>query len=90
MLKNVFNPMLKYIQSQGKIYSIAEQNIFIPMSIYSISMVTRSQRHVAFRNRKRSPTFATEERGCSPGTYEVYRRVGVHGLRGTLAGFLEN
>ena len=71
MLKNVFNPMLKYIQSQSKIYSITEQNIFNPMSIYSISMVTSSQRHMAVRNRKRSPTFATEERSCSPGTYEA-------------------
>ena len=31
MLKNVFNPMLKYIQSQGKIYSIVGKNIFNPM-----------------------------------------------------------
>ena len=61
----------KCIQSGVEISSIAGQNIFNPMSIYSISMVASSQGHVVVRYRKRSPTFAKEERWRSPGTYEA-------------------
>ena len=80
------------IPSDVEIYSIGGQNIFNPMTIYSISMVTSSKRYVAVRNRKRSPTSATEERRCSPGTYEALKKCGdtlIEGNVGRVSGKLD-